>query len=57
MQELALNVVCNRREVIYICIGTIIPAQGSERAYPFQTDWSTEKTHAVRGVSLHMPNE
>lgn len=57
MQELALNVMCNRREMIYICIGTIIPAQGSKRANPFQTDLSIEKTNAAWGVPLHMPNK
>lgn len=31
---------CNRKELIYICVSTIILAQRSKRANPFQTDLS-----------------
>lgn len=43
MQAFALNVVCDRKELIYICISSIILTQGSKEANPFQTDLSIWK--------------
>lgn len=52
IQAFALNVVHNKKELIYICISSIILTQGSKKVNPFQTDLSIWKDWHCERLSV-----